>query len=302
MSSYLKGITKREALAFKAGGWSSLPADYVIENYVVPAAKKHLGPRSFYKHIHRMGRTPGRRYLTPVSVSQDPMEGIVVSHKRSGTDLYRAAKRAKYARKAAGAGSLETKTAYDDIAVATQSVGVLRTETLFDINQGTSNGDRLGSKIYAKYIDIRGYIRNLNTSTTNNARLLIVQDNKPQLGSLAVNLFAPRTDSNDPSDYSTGGDLTQITDPVNSNRFRVLSDRRFKMAPLVSSNEGKSQVLLDYRVKVDRYIEYLTDAELTLANKIKPIYYAVLFCELENGSVGSAVMSRHIQFYMHFSG
>lgn len=302
MSSYLKGLTKREALAFKAGGWASIPADYVIENYGIPYAKKHLGPKSFYKHINKMGRSPRRRYLTAATVSQDPMEGVVISHKRAGTDLYRATKRAKYARKAAGAGSQETKTAFDDIAVSTQSVGVLRNITLFDINQGTSNGDRLGSKIYAKYIDVRGYIRNLNTSTTNNARLLIVQDNKPQLGNLTSNLFAPRSDSNDPSDYTTGGDLTQITDPINHNRFRVLSDKKLKMAPLVSSNEGKSQVLLDYRVKVDRYIEYLTDTELDLANKIKPIFYAMIFCELENGSVGSAVMSRHIQFYMHFCG
>ena len=224
-------ITSRDVAAFKAGTWASLPIDYALENYAIPYAKKNFNERAFYNKLNKMGRAPRRRYLTSALVSQDPMEGIELPTKRSGSDLYRAAKRAKYARKSSAAGSGETKTAFDDIAKSTQDVGNLRVETLFDINQGTSNGDRLGSKIYAKYIDVRGFIRNLNTSTGNNARILIVQDNKPQIGPVGTNLFAPKSDANDPTDYTTGGDLTQIVDPINTNRFRVLSDRRYKLPP-----------------------------------------------------------------------
>ena len=55
MSSVLKGLTKREALAFKVGGWASLPIDFVIENYGIPFAKKHFGEKAFYAHIKKMG-------------------------------------------------------------------------------------------------------------------------------------------------------------------------------------------------------------------------------------------------------
>lgn len=293
MSSLLKGLTKREALAFKAGGWASIPIDYVIENYGIPYAKKHFSPEAFYSHISELGN----RKMQPMIISQD-------SRKRSGLPLYAMKrKKPKYNRRSQRIPVGEMKCHFEEISTSTQSVGALRTEQLYVITQGAEVGERIGSKIRAHHIDVRGYIRNLSTSLGQTCRILIVQDNKPQLGAYTTNLWQYEGSDNDPVDFSTGGDLAQVGKKVNTSRYRVISDRRFKLAPLVTSNDTSTYVNLKYRVTVNRNIEYLTDAGFeTDINRITPNILAFVFFELESSTTGANLLQRDIQFYEYFTG
>lgn len=298
MASYVKGLTKREILAFKAGGWASLPIDYAVENYVIPYAKKKFSEKAFYAHISKMpSNRKGRRYLTsqPMVISQESL-------KRGGGELLRVAKRAKYAHKNM-VGNTEKKCIFQEISPSLQSIGTLRTEQLYDTNQGAAFGERLGSKIRAHYIDVRGYLRNESTSLGGAVRILFLQDNKPQLGAHTTNLFQAEGSDNDPVNFAAGGDLAQVTKKINTSRYRVISDRRFKLAPRVSANETGTFVNLSYRVSINRNIEYLTDVGLeSNVNRINPNLFCLVFYELESSSTGANLLSRDIQLYQYFSG
>lgn len=297
MTSLLKGLSKREILAFKAGGWASLPIDYVIENYGIPFAKKHFGKKAFYSHISQMPSSRRRTMMQPMIVSQE-------SRKRSGVPLYSLAKRAKYGRPGKKhPGDSELKCHYEEISISTQSVGTLRTQQLYQVTQGAEIGERIGSRIRAHYVDVRGYIRNLSTSLGQTCRILFVQDNKPQLGAHTTNLWQFEGTDNDPVDYATGGDLAQVGKKVNTSRYRVISDRKFKLAPLVTSNDSQTYVNLNYRVNINRHIEYLTDVGLeTAVNRINPNIFCFVFFELESSTTGANLLQRDIQLYEYFSG
>lgn len=300
MSQFLKGLTKREILAFKAGGWASLPIDYVGEKYVIPYAKEKLSEKNFYAHISKMPRKRSkrsRRKLTaePMLISQESL-------KRAGPELLRAFKRARYNKKMKGYG-MEKKCFFQEISPSTQDVGTLRTEQLFEVPQGAEYGERIGHKITAHHIDVRGYIRNLSTSLGQTVRILFVQDNKPQLGSHTVNIWQAEGSDNDPVNFVSTGDLAQTTKKVNPSRYRVISDKRFKLAPLVTTNDTKTYINLNYRVNINRNVDYLTDIGLeTSVNRIHPNLFMFIFFELESGVPGTAILSRDIQLYQYFSG
>lgn len=238
-----------------------------------------------------------RRKLTaePMLISQESL-------KRAGPELLRAFKRARYNKKMKGLG-MEKKCKFQEISPSTQSVGTLRTEQLYEVTQGAEFGERIGHKITAHHIDVRGYLRNLSTSLGQTVRILFVQDKKPQLGNHTINIWQAEGSDNDPVNFSTGGDLAQVTKKVNTSRYRVISDKRFKLAPSVTSNDTKTYVNLNYRVNINRNIEYLTDAGLeTSVNRIHPNLFCFVFFELESGSTGTNLMSRDIQLYQYFSG
>lgn len=296
-----KGLTKREILAFKAGGWASIPMDYVIENYGIPYAKKHFGEKAFYAHISKMPKRKRggrrRRKLTaePMLISQESL-------KRAGPELLRAAKRAKYSPTMVRS-IPEKKCFYQEIPQNLQSVGVLRVDQLLTVPQGAESGQRIGQKIRAHYIDVRGWLRNESTSLGQTVRIVFVQDNKPQLGTLTTNLFQTESSDNDPVNFVGTGDLSQVTKKINTSRFRVISDRRFKLAPRVTSNDTKTYVNLNYKVNINRNIDYLTDLGLeTDVNRITPNIYCLVFFELESSTTGANLLDKHIQFYQYFSG
>lgn len=309
MSSFLKNLTKREILAFKAGGWASLPMDYALENYVLPYAKKKISEKKFYSHISKMPRkykpysknAKMRRFLTsePMVISQE--DPTTESLKRSGIELLRAHKRAKYSKNSVMGISPEIKCCFQEISTSTQNVGVMRVEQLYNVNQGAERGERIGQKIRAHYIDVRGFLYNQSTSLSTVTRILFVQDKKPQLGATTTNLFQAEGSDNIPVDYGTGGDLAQVTKKINLSRYRVLSDRRFKLNPFGNHN---SKVLnLNYRVQINRNIDYLSDATLkTDTEKISPNIFCLLFFEVESGTTGVNLLKRDIQLYQYFSG
>lgn len=317
-------------MAFKAGSWSSLPIDYVIEKYGIPYAKKKFGPKAFYAHLNKMGRRSRRkprrasRRIYGVGVrrsrglarrrlmdSDEEMEVAPgITYKRSSSSsLSRAVKKSKASKMSVLVGQTERKVHYEKLVLS----GVAPSETvdtrtlyemqLYNVGQGAYRGQRLAQKIKALKINIAGTIYSNNTSTAQSFRFLVVCDKKPALGDRKQNFFLPKSEENVPHNFVTTGDYSQIVEPLNISRYRVISDRKFKVAPRVTSNSSDANVLINYWVNVDRNIDYLAESDgATNQQKITPNFYLFVYSELENSAGGDAVAVANINTYQHFIG
>lgn len=303
------GLTKREILAFKAGSWSSLPIDFVIENYGIPFAKKHFGEKAFYMRIKNKPKRYGGRRRTRRRLMDDPM---IISQTESETPVRAVARSvgtqtplSKH-RKIRPSGHYSTmeerKTHFLDATNLLLDVGTMESQQLYNLPQGVKLGDRIGARVRAHSIRINGSIRNRITSIPVCLRVLIVHDKRPQLGDVKQNFFQSKTTANEPHNYVTTGDYTQVIEPVNSNRYRVLSDRRFKLAPTTSANLGKENALINYHVKVNRFFKYLTESTLSDTEKICPNMYILYFVENQTSTTGVGTCEVKLNVYETFTG
>ena len=199
-------------------------------------------------------------------------------------------------------GISEKKTHYLNAENLSLDVGEFETHQLYNVAQGVLMGDRIGSSIRAHSIHINGTIRNLITSQSLVLRVLVLQDKRPQLGDRKQNFFKPKSQDNQPHNFLSTGDFSQVIEPVNTNRFRILSDRKFQLAPAVSGNQGKDNQLVSYRVKVNRNFTYLTESTLSTVEKIQPNLWMVMFCEQQGGTTGTNSAELKLNVYQDFTG
>ena len=251
------------------------------------------------------GRKLGRRRLTtpmdasPPRISQSP--GFTRARSPSTP---RAKKKLRFSNTEPNMsiGIVERKTHYLSAENLTLNVGEFETNQLYYLPQGVKMGDRIGTSIRAHSILINGSLRNLVTSLATTIRVVLVHDKRPQLGDLKQNFFRPKTTDNAPHNFVNSGDFSQVIEPINNLRFRVLSDRRFSLAPSVSGNQGKDVALINYRVKVNRRIQYLSESTLNDSEKVIPNMYLIYFVENESSTTGTGTAEVKLNLYEEFSG
>lgn len=149
-------ITKREALAFKAGGWASLPIDYVFERYALPYARKNFSEKGFYNKISQFGSTSSRTLARDRIAFSGKFRRNKMPAKRSYYNNNNAVnKRLRRVEAMARANRPEMKT------ITWSSVGTVvnGTQNVLDITsiaQGTGVNERVGQHIKVWRIEIRG--------------------------------------------------------------------------------------------------------------------------------------------------
>lgn len=141
-------VTKREALAFKAGGWASLPMEYVGEKYVLPYVQRRFGEKAFYNKISQFGSTSQQ---TPRVTTAGKMAA-----KRKYTGDSAINKRLKRVERIANANRGEMKMAtWTSSGTVTQ--GTQNVLDLTSLIQGVGDDQRVGNRIKVWRIEVRGY-------------------------------------------------------------------------------------------------------------------------------------------------
>lgn len=265
-----------------------MPIDYVIENYGIPFAKKHFGPKAFYTHIERMPRrltkvTP-KRLFTPSK--HRPTSGTYIIKKPTKTLV----------------GVVDRKVATSQLNASSLAAHNTQDIQLYNLNQGVEMGQRVGRVCVASHIQVNGYARNLNNTNTLYLRCVCVIDKKPQVGPTNTNLFKAKSDDNVPIDFGVSTSMDTVRNPLNTDRFTIVSDRRFKLAPNLASNMGDNGVVFKYKMNINRKIEYLGETVLTGVDKINPNIWFKYWIEKDDGTAGTSQADVAVDFYQYFSG
>lgn len=278
-------ITPRDITAFKAGSWASLPIDYVIENYGIPYAKKHFGKKAFYKKLSKM---PNRRRLSIATPSRAKyrMPSSVLVQKTPSVLV----------------GMVDKKVATTQLNAASLATHNTQDTQFFNLNQGTQMGQRVGRMIRASYVEVNGYARNLNNTNIIYLRMVCLLDKKAQIGPTNTNLFRPKSDDNDPIDFGVSTTMDTIRNPINTDRYQVLSDRFFRLPANITSNNGQQTRIIKYKINVNRNINYLTDTTVSPVDKVNPNIFFKYWIEKEDGSAGTSMADVSLDFYQHFTG
>lgn len=292
MASLLAGLTKREILAFKAGSYSSLPLDWVIENYGIPAAKvlAKKGEDSFYRYISKMPRSRNLSRYTPA--------------KKYTTSKYRASTSipASVTRSSLMVGIVDRKVATTSLNSSSLTSHVLTATQLYNVAQGTLMGERVGREIRASTVSINAFARNLSNTKTLYLRMLCLQDKKPQVGGVAQNLFKSRTNENLPIDFGVTNSMDTIRSPINKDRFMVLSDRKFRLSPNLAENAGANGRIIKYTVPINKRFNYLTETTISAVEKINPNVFFIYWIETDDSSALASAANVACDIYQYFTG
>jgi hypothetical protein len=288
MSSFFAGLTKREIAAFKAGSWSSIPVDWIVENYGIPFAKEKLGPEAFYSHINKMGS----RRLTKYQPA-----------KKYGAKKYRVANHVATTvmRSPVLLGMVDRKVHASGISGTGIAAHSIQSTQLYNVAQGVNMGDRIGRQIRALTVHVNGYFRNLSNTKTCFLRVLCVQDKKPQLGGLNVNLFVPFSNANNPQDFGAAPNHDTVRLPINTDRYMVLSDRLHKLAPNTADNGGANGKVVKYTIKVNKNLNYLNDGS-SASDSINPNIHMLYWAETEDSSTLTPFFNGALDMFEHFTG
>lgn len=155
VKSSLSSVTKREALAFKAGGWAGIPMEIAFEKVIAPQAEKVFGEKAFYNRISQFGSGKGvkrKRKSAPSKRLNSFSNRRNMPAKRS----YRSANLEKRLRRVEARSKAEMKSiTWTSAGTVTQ--GTRNVLDMTAIAEGTSVNERIGDKIKVWRIEIRGY-------------------------------------------------------------------------------------------------------------------------------------------------
>ncbi len=181
--------------------------------------------------------------------------------------------------------------AVGDTVVAT--TGTVST-TLVDINQGTTESNRLGRKAFIRYIQWNGYVTMpleqdvADIGTGDAVRLLLILDKQANGALPAV------------TDILKGANIEAYFNLVNQGRFRILWDKHITMNRQVAMTDGTNtastpQMLrrFSYRRHVNIPIEYSgTTGAITEIRSNNLVYLAIS----QNGLIGLTVSFFRFRF------
>lgn len=150
-------LSKREVLAFKVGGWSSLPIDYAIENYALPYAEKNFSEKGFYNKISQFGaRKSSSRSLLNHKKPIVRKSTLKMPANKYPRNQYALNKRLRRVEAMARNNRAEMKT----ITWTSSGVVGAGTQSALDFTQissGTAINEREGNYIKVWRVEIRGF-------------------------------------------------------------------------------------------------------------------------------------------------
>lgn len=166
------------------------------------------------------------------------------------------------------------------------------------IDQDPLTGNRIGSEIILKYIDIYHRVVNLNGGENGYLRLLVVED-KGYEATNGLEMFqSVNLSSNDPITYDNTGKVDQIYWPFNKQRWTVYYDTRVKLAD-PAQDSYLSEKIIKKRVFINRKIKYTdTTNPETLA---KPNLKTIWFTEVMAGATWTNPITCSFSHTMYYT-
>lgn len=153
-----------------------------------------------------------------------------------------------------------------------------------DIAKGTNQGNRTGSSVYYRGLDVRMAVTNNLASQAHNIRMrIMLLRNKRAATSNLTDMFHPLSDTNDPQSYDTStiSKPAQLIKQINKNKFEVFYDKVYYLPINRDSNAVPKTQLIKFFVKVNRKFTFNQEADAE--NRILPDMNVLFFIEGDHG-------------------
>lgn len=179
--------------------------------------------------------------------------------------------------------SAETKCNNGKWNSTTAQPGTLYLERLCKlITQGDTMGQRTGKNIFFKFFNLSGYVVNPNTTSGNKAYLrMAILRNKTQITDYTGGLWkADSASNNNPVDFQTTGNISQINKPFARTLRSVVWQKRFIIPINAGANaNNRSTMFINETVYINKRLTFTESA-----NNVYPEYGLIWFFETETGA------------------
>lgn len=151
-------------------------------------------------------------------------------------------------------------------------------KTMTLINQGSSDNERLGDKIYMSGVKLNFSCDNPAT-TSRCLRVLILQNNNRNGDLLDLSTWTDLFTQDDESDRTADGLAGDINAPVNSN-YRIFCDKKFTLEP-----SGAKDIQRSFYCPIQKKVEYNNLGDNTTASS------GEIYCIFHLSEFGSATVA-----------
>lgn len=168
------------------------------------------------------------------------------------------------------------------------------------ILQDSLTGDRIGSELHFKYMDIYHRFFNVNDAESGYVRLFVVID-KAYESTNGLEMFqSVNMSSNDPVTYVNTGRVDQIHWALNKHRWTVLYDTRLKLSDPVNDSNNPCEKFIKKRLFINKKIKYVdtTNKDTNTLPNIKVIWFTE---KLNDGSTWTTALNTSFCYTMWYT-
>lgn len=120
--------------------------------------------------------------------------------------------------------------------------------------QGDLVGNRAGSEVILKHINMRVTIQNPNGDADGWVRFIVVRRKKPEYN--FTRLFQAQASNVDGEDYSSN--MLRITQPLNTRLYTPILDKKIRILRTGGGQQGRSIALKKYRLRINKKMSFET--------------------------------------------
>jgi len=161
----------------------------------------------------------------------------------------------------------EVKALHTTASISNVAPGAGALQLLTGLDQGTDNGNRLGSTVRPKYMELNLIISDsLGSSSLDNFAFYLVKDSTSSGAAPAISGAANAI-------FSGFGPITGLVQPNTRDRFKVLREYHFNAAEITL---GTKCTFLKWRVPMSGLIEYVGTTSAQASAQKNHMYFVVL--------------------------
>jgi len=157
----------------------------------------------------------------------------------------------------------QVETKFSIIGFTEASINTLSspstTYALNNLGQGSSISTRIGSKVKAQYIDVRGHVHTADGNASQYVRVLLLS------AALGDDGLTDLVETNTGATGPAGLDVSAIYARINTSKYRVLGERILKLGPSLNSYGTK---FFHFKKKLNMSLMYDQGSNVPERNKI----------------------------------
>jgi len=176
-------------------------------------------------------------------------------------------------------------------AATTLAIGqAYTTHPLVNISNGSLTGERVGSKIRLKYMDIYHRFVNVNDNEPLFLRFSVLIDKQSNKNFVTDCFMTENSALNDPVDFVGTGKTDQIWSKWDPHRFQVIWDTRMMLSDPINYANHRSVGIINKRVYVNKVFKFI-DNDPDIDTLCTPAIFVVYYVEgfNDNSSVTNLI-------------
>jgi len=157
----------------------------------------------------------------------------------------------------------QVETKFSIFSTTEASINTLTSPTLTyalnNLAQGSTVLTRVGQKVHAKYLDVRGHVHTADGNAAQYVRVLLLSANVGDDG------LTDLTETNAGISGPAGADVSAIYARINTTKYRVLGERILKLGPSLNTYGTK---FFHFKKKLNMTLNYDQGSNVPERNKI----------------------------------